>query len=282
MTRLQNKANAEALQGSMSRNDGGAKLPFAAPILWWKNANTELAGMDEITDVRRFGGWGISKDDIDEQKDQLPPELPANWKLFETLRNHDGGTYAAYLTRQVWVAPIDRRYVWKTYDGKARSKVNILCYMAVGTPDKKLLPWGAVVLSGSSYSGKAIDDAIAKFKTDTDKLRDGDPVNLFYIPLGTFGNAPIFDKYTGKEGKSSSTTPCQLFTPEGGYTAQTLDDWFVGDEVAAEMGLLRAQAGEWLDEWNKKKDDKQDDVPTGANDVAGYPDGDGMPDFMKD
>jgi len=261
MSRLQNKANAEALQGSMSRNDGGVKLPFAAPILWWKNASTELADTQEIKDVRRFGGWGISKEDVDEQRDQLPPELPATWKMFESLRNQEGGSYAAYLARSVWVAPIDRRFVWKTYEGRSRSKVNILCYAAIMSPEKKLLPWGPVVLNGSSYSGKAIDDAIAKFKQDTDKLRGGDPVNLFYIPLGTFGDEPKFDKFTGKDGKSSSTTPCQTWVPSGGYTSATLDEWFVGDDIAAEMGLLRAQAGEWLDEWNNKKEEvKQADA----------------------
>jgi hypothetical protein len=271
MSRLQNKANAEALQGSMSQNNGGVRLPFAVPFLWWKNASTELADTEEILDVRRFGGWGISKDDIDDQKDQLPPELPANWKLFENLRNHDGGTYAAYLARTVWAAPIDRRFVWKTYEGKSRSKVNILCYAATLGTDRKLLPWGPVVLSGSSYSGKAIDDAIASFKQGTDKLRDGDPVNLFYIPLGTFGADPAFDKFTGKDGKSSSTTPCQTFVPDGGYTAQTLDDWFVGDNVAAEMGLLRAQSTEWLDEWNKKKEEvKADELPPMPEDDFPY------------
>lgn len=257
MTRLQNPANAESLKGSMTGNGTAIKLPFGAPIIWWKNANAELSDTDEIKDARRFGGWGISKEDIDEQRESLPPELPANWRLFETLRNAEGGTYSAYLTRSVWAAPIDRRYNWFTNaEGKSSSKVNYLVYLATMTKDgdkTRLMPWGPAVLSAGSYSGKALDDAFAEFKKLTSTLRGEDPVNLFYHPLGTFGDAPKNEGRTGKSGKTSTITPCQLYKPQGGIVTSTLDDWFVGDETAAEMGLLRSQAREWLEEWNKKQ-----------------------------
>lgn len=268
MSRLSNTANAESLQGSMSNQAQGLKLPFAAPTLWWKNGNPDLSDTEEITDARRFGGWGISKEELDELKGKLPPELPTNWKYFDNLRNAQSKTYQAFLARNVYAALIDRRYTWTTFEGKSQSKVNYLCYLAVRS-EKKLLPWGAVVLQGSSYSGKAIDDAVSKFKAETGKLRGDDPVNLFYIPLGTFGGTPKFDPRTGKSGKSTSISPCQLFVPEGGFTSQTMDEWFVGDDVAADMGLLRIQAKEWLHEWDKK-----DDLVRPANQEE--------PDFMKD
>jgi hypothetical protein len=270
MSRLQNASNAEALQGSMKNNNGGIKLPFPAPILWWKNGNPELADTEEITDARRFGGWGISKEDVDEQ---LPNTvLPANWKYFEALRNNEGKTYSAFLARSAWVAPIDRRYTWVTFEGKSSSKVNYLCYLAVRGKDKnELMPWGAVVLTASSYSGKALDDAMAKFKSETATLRGDDPVNLFYIPLGTFGNTPKIEKRTGKGGKSSPIFPCQLWTPDSGFASTTLDEWFVGDEIAAEMGLLRIQAKDWLTEWNDKKQEAKPEVQAPE-----------VPDFMQD
>lgn len=256
MSRLSNPANAESLKGSMTGSGTTVKLPFAAPNIWWKNGNPDLSDTDEIKDARRFGGWGVSKEDVDEQRQALPPELPANWKYFESLKNSEGGSYSAYLARSVWVAPIDRRFNWFTNrdTGKSSSKVNYLVYLAVRN-ESKLLPWGPAILSAGSYSGKALDESFSEFKKVTASLRGDDPVNLFYHPLGTFSNEPKFDKRTGKGGQSSSITPCQLWKPEGGIVAATLDDWFVGDEIAAEMGLLRVQAHEWLEEWNKKKVD---------------------------
>lgn len=264
MSRLQNPANAEGLKGSMTGSGNAVKLPFGAPIIWWKNSNPDLSDTEEIKDVRRFGGWGISKEDIDDQRESLPPELPANWKLFENLKNGEGNTYAAYLTRSVWAAPIDRRFNWFTNaEGKSSSKVNYLVYIAIRN-ENKLLPWGPAVLSAGSYSGKALDEAFADFKKLTSSIRGDDPVNLFYHPLGTFGDTPKNEARTGKGGKSSSITPCQLWKPQGGIVAATLDDWFVGDDIAAEMGLLRIQAKEWLDEWAKKataNNTQLDDLP---------------------
>lgn len=250
MSRLSNPANAEALQGSMTSGANSIKLPFAAVTLWWNNGSVQLEGMDEIKDARRFGGWGISKEDVDDQRAQLPQELPGNWRLFEGLTNGEGGKYSAYLTRSAYVAPIDRRFSWRE-----RSQVEILGYLATRTEDKKLLPWGPVILSAKGYASKDLDNCITEFKKASTNARGDDPINLFYIPLGTFGDAPKFEKRVSKKPGSptSSVTPCQLYKPKDGITAAGLDEWFVGDEIAAEMGLLRAQAQEWLHAFDKDK-----------------------------
>ena len=62
----------EAAKGSLSGTNTKVPLPFPAPELWWKNGEPAIAGMKEIVDARRFGGWGISKEEIDNMS-MLPP-----------------------------------------------------------------------------------------------------------------------------------------------------------------------------------------------------------------
>ncbi|MBM3182278.1 MAG: hypothetical protein FJZ86_18320 [Chloroflexi bacterium] len=245
------------LQGTL-RDNSAVRLPFGAPQLWWANGKPPLFDVDEIKDARRFGGFGISKEDVDNQKEQLPPELPYHWTLFPDLTNSKGKKYAAFLTRTAWVAPIIRRYRWSQFDGKSRSQVEYLCYLAVMEREtRKLNPWGAVVISGSSYSGGAIDDAIKTFGKMTADLRGGTPQNFFFHPLGTWGNDPKPEDRTGKGGQTSVITPCQLFTPEKGYTEETLDKWFVPQEYHAELAELLARSKDWVADWTRKPDHQE-------------------------
>lgn len=270
MSRLQNPAVTSGMAGSMNQNSGAVKLPFAAPTIWWLNGKPAL-NTDEIKDARRFGGWGISKEEIDDLRSVLP-ELPKNWRLFDALPKADGsGTYAAYLCRKVFVAPIARRFAWLDFNGSTKSHTNILGYLAIVGEDKKLTPWGPIILSANSYSGKSLDDAFSNFKKLTSELRGDDLVNFFYHPVGTMGDAPKFETRTSKKpgAKSSSVTPCQLEIPEGGFKDAHLNTFFVGDEIAAEINNLFTQAKEWLDDWNKKKSDKQAEAPPDT-DEPGY------------
>lgn len=260
----------DSAKGSLNSSKGGVPLPFPAPELWWKNGEQALAGMKEIKDARRFGGWGIGKEDIDNMNGPLPP-LPEDWQLFE-MTNGKGKSYEAFLVRSAWVAPIARRHAWFTYEGKNSSRVNYLCYLAT-LENKKVLPWGAVVISARSFAGIDLDNCFKLFAAKTSELRGNTPSNFFYTPLGTFGPEPIFDTRNGKNGSSSSVTPCRLFENKDGYTAESLKSVFVGQDIAAEMMDLKKQATEWLDDWNKKKDDRvpetapvntEEDFPFGA------------------
>jgi len=244
------------LQGSL-RDNKSVKLPFGAPQLWWSNGKTELASVNEIEDARRFGGFGISKEDIDDQLSMINPELPYHWKFFEDLVNHDGKTYSAYMTRTAWVAPIVRRYRWVSFEGKNKSQVEYLCYLAVMTQDKKLNPWGTVVISGSSYSGGAIGAAFKEFAQKSSNIRGTVPQNFFFHPLGTWGKSPKSEPRKGKGGKSSMITPCQLYVPESGYTEETLSKWFVPQELHSELADLKRKAKEWVDDWAKKEESRQ-------------------------
>lgn len=241
------------LQGSL-RDNKSVKLPFGAPQLWWLNGKPELFNLAEIDDARRFGGFGISKEDIEAQATLLPPELPYHWKLFDELTNHTGKAYSAYLTRTAWVAPIVRRYRWVSFEGKNKSQVEYLCYLAVMSANKTLDPWGPVVISGSSYSGGAIDNAFKEFAQKSSTIRGTTPQNFFFHPLGSWGKSPKSEPRKGKGGKESTITPCQLYVPESGYTEEILTKWFVPQEFHFELSNLKNKAKEWVDDWAKKQE----------------------------
>lgn len=247
------------LQGSLTNNQS-VKLPFGAPQMWWSNGKPALLSVNEIQDARRFGGFGVSREDVEAQAGQIPAELPYNWKLFDDLTNTKGATYSAYLSRTAWVAPIARRYRWMSFEGKNKSQVEYLCYLAVMEQNKTLNPWGAVVISGSSYSGSAIDNAIKEFAQKTASIRGGVSQNFFFHPLGTWGNSPKPEERKGKNGSSSLITPCQLYVPENGYTEETLQKWFVPQEYHAELADLLRKSKDWLADWAKKDQPEQQDV----------------------
>lgn len=250
MSRLKNQEAREALKGSMDTNQG-VQLPFVAPMMWWKNGEVALKPTYEVKDARRFGGWGISEEEVV----NASLELPASFHKFEMSGTN--GSYNAYLARWVYAAPICRRFVWfQKTDSAWTSKLNILVYMAGMDADKNTVPFGPVVITSKGFSGKYIDEAFKKFSMQSAALRDGDPINYFYHPIGTFEAEPVFEKITGKGGSSSSITPCQLFVRDGGYSDEDMDNYFVGDEIVGEMVDLYKQAEEWMHDWDKK-DNKQ-------------------------
>jgi hypothetical protein len=244
----------EALKDTM-RDNTSVKLPFPAPNMWWMNGKAALKNESSITDARRFGGWGISKEDFDELGISPAP----SWNLTE-LTNEKGNTYSAYICRTAWVAPIARRFAWFENEGKSRSSLNILCYLMLRNQQGEFLKYGAVVLSAKSLSGVDLDQAFRKFTSQTAAHRDGADAKFFLHGIGTFGDTPIFKEAKGKGGASSTVTPPQLFIPKDGFNGDNLEKYFVPQEVMMEMAHLGTQAQEWLDDWNKRgKVEKQQD-----------------------
>jgi hypothetical protein len=248
----------EKLKNAM-KDEGSVKLPFAAPTLWWMNGKPALKNVKEIKDASRFGGWGISRDEIDGFGGDFAG-TPDHWQLHEDLVNGKGGNYAAYLTRTVWIAPIARRYAWFEYEGRGRSAVNILGYMAVWTPEKVLLPHGPVVLSAKSMTTLDLDKCFKDFAAKTLQLRAGTLPNYFYHPIGTWEPEPVFVERKGKGGASSSVTPPQLYQPKDGIKVEALEKWFVGPEVVQEMNKLYDLAQDWINDWKQRKAEKAEPV----------------------
>lgn len=242
----------EAIKNANASAVSGIPLPYPAPELYWRHADAALASVNEIKDARRFGGWGVDKN-LTDDINGLPPELPRTWTLFTGLVSRkDGKTYDAYMTRSAWVAPIVRRYRWNDYSN--RSEVQYLCYFAE-TVNEKMTPWGLVVVSAKSLDTKPLDACFREFENKTAQLRGSTRHNFFFIPVGTFGNAPKFETRSGKGGASSQVTPPQLYIPKDGYTVDLLKTVFVGLDIAKEIkGILDNPAvKEWADDWNAKK-----------------------------
>lgn len=243
----------DEMKGAMSDNSG-IKLPFPAPVLYWYNGKTDFKNVAEITDPRRFGGWGVSKEDLDNLG--IAPS-PA-WKLHD-LTNKESKSYQAYLFRSAWIAPIARRSAWFENEGKSRSSVNILAYLALRNAEGKFLPYGAVVLSAKSFTGIALEKCFKEFTSKTADLRGDTLPNFFFTPIGTYGAEPKFTSNKGKGGKESSVTDPQLGQPDAGFTKDFMHNAFVGNvnpEIFGQMASFKKQAAEWLDDWNKRKDSK--------------------------
>jgi hypothetical protein len=237
------------------KDEGSLKLPFDAPTLWWMNGKTALKNVREVTNATRFGGWGISRDELDGLYNW--PETPTHWQLNDDLANGQGRTYAAYLTRNVWVAPIARRSGWFVdREGRGKSSVNILGYMATWTPEKVLLPHGPIVLSAKSYTGLDLDKCFKDFAAKSAQFRGKALPACFYHPIGTWEQEPVFVERKSKGGgASSSVTPPQLYQPKDGYTLETLKKWYVGPEVVQEMVKLYELAQDWVNDWKQRKSD---------------------------
>jgi hypothetical protein len=244
----------EKLRNAM-KDESGVKLPFAAPTMWWMNGKTALKNVKEINNANRFGGWGISKDEIDEVGTSWP-DVPEHWQLHD-LTNNEGNGYSAFLTRTAWVAPIARRYRW--FDNK--SHTNILCYLAIMTAERVLLPHGPVVLSAKSLTGVDLDKCFKEFATKTTQLRGKTLPAYFWHPIGTWEAEPVFVERKSKGGSgSSSVTPPRLFAPKDGITIETLKKWFVGVEVAEEMAKLLDLAQDWVSDWKNRKAEAKPEV----------------------
>jgi hypothetical protein len=249
----------DELKGGMN-DKSGIKLPFPAPTLYWYNGKTEFMTVNEITDPRRFGGWGVSKEDID----NLGVAPSPAWKLHD-LTNKDAKQYQAYLFRTAWVAPIARRSAWFENEGaSAKSSLNILAYLALRNAEGKFMPYGAVVLSAKSYTGLALEKCLKEFATKTADIRGETLPNFFFTPIGTFGKDPIFKDNTGKSGKKSSVTDPQLYRPDSGYNEDFMTACFapnVGANILADMASYKKQATEWLDDWNKRGKENKVSAP---------------------
>lgn len=259
---------------------GAVVLPFAAPIMFWRNGDKAFAGAKDVQDARRFGGWAIQPSEIDTMKESLPPELPADWLAMEFMGEKE--TYSNFITRRAYVAVIARRHAWFVNDGKSKSVTQYLGYLGERT-ENTINPWGPVILQAKSLGGVDLDKAVTQFKKLTAQFREGVKEQFFYAPLGTFGDAPEFQTHKSKDGNSqSAVTPVRVYQPPNGYGKKLVDILFVGRETAAEIVELRKQAQEWLDDWNNRRRTNgngaapEQDAPFGADDLQ-PPDDDGMP-----
>jgi hypothetical protein len=219
----------------------GIQLPFAAPLLYWVNGNADF---EELGGVRYHGGWALQHDYWHTIESQCTP-LPQYFKLTK-FKDHQ-----AYVTRGIAVAPIAIRERWI----ENRSHLQLLGYMATIDNGGGLLPYGPVVLSAKSNSGKYVKAAFAEFDKVTKSIRPASvPYYRFYVRLGTYGDKPNFVT-VGKDKNTHDITPCQAGFPKGGITIEMLREWYVGGDVINECNRLRTEAAMWLNDetWKSGK-----------------------------
>jgi hypothetical protein len=255
----------QTLNGSLDTSSV-IRLPFAAPQIWWKNGDPALEFQEAIVSAQRFGGWGCDQEEIAEHGVSYAAQ--AGWQLFSMRSGQGGGTYQAYLTRQLWAAPILRRFAWfkgRNPGERDTSKTQYLVYLAKVNPaDKTFTPMGPAILHASALTGLDLDACFKEFKSKTAEVRidEGKPVppNYFYHPIGTWGTKPIYKERKSKQnGQGSLVTPPALFNPPNGFALETLQRWFVGADVIKEIVRLYDLAGEWAADWNNRKDTRATD-----------------------
>lgn len=238
---------AGQLDGSISGD--AIRLPFDAPFIFWTNGNRQLR---PAGGVPYFGGWATSSEDADAML--AGRELPLGFQRL-TLANAAGKDYDAYCSRIVYAAKIGHREQWKETDsGKKQSHLQVLVYLSeYDQQSKKFLPWGPAVLTGKGFSGQAIKTALSDWERKTMAGRkthaNNLSANLFYAPLGTFGQEPQF-RMVGS-GSQSPITPCEAKISQE-VTRDYLRAYYVGKAIAEEMASLKSQAESWLNAWKER------------------------------
>lgn len=253
------------------------ELPFPALHLWWHNGNRQLKVLGEVP---FNGGWAA-----DAEAYASLDVAPFGFTGPITLTNREGNDYTAFMARSVAVAVIARRKRWvvdregkQGVNGKpkGRSQVQVLAY-AAGLEDAgggkgvRYIPWGPVVLSGKGFAGKSIEDALRTFERGTADARrlyaNGYPFSFFYANIGTFGKEPN-TQMVGSANQQSPITPCEVHVPDP-VVEDHLKAWFVGGDIAAVMMTYKAQAREWLEEWEKPDQGDANGTPPAPDNFGG-------------
>jgi hypothetical protein len=237
--------------GNPFAGTGEVTLPFPHLRLFWHNGDGKAA---LNSGVYHYGGWFSGQDDMNSDLSEwgIKPDM-LGFSGPDTWVNNKGKEYQAYHNRQIYIAPIAPRVTWrkiKKDDGSWTSKSTyaLLCWLAYPA-DKTMKYLGPAVISGSSYSGGAIEDAIKSYPGITAKARaeaaPDVPSWQWYIPIGTFGNKRI-QVVVGKGAKQSPIVPAQIFVPDGGWTAEKVAHYFVPNEQVQQIMDTKKAAEEWL------------------------------------
>lgn len=258
----------DALRGPLA--DEGIRLPFPAPVVWWKNGDKKLK---QIGGVEYYGGWAVNVEELDNLGVQ-PPEgwTAATW----TGREND---FDVFCNRFLGFAPIVKRSKWeKTTDDQGnvkgnRSTLHVLGIAATWDKDAaQFVAYGPVVLSAKSWTAKYLTDALKEWervsKDAREKLAGGLPANFFYAPIGTFGSEPNV-QLVGKAPNQSPVTPPAVKAIEN-WNGATLQAMYIGADMISAAMEWKRDAQEWVDAW--KSDGKKD----GKNGNGALPEPDGM------
>lgn len=225
------------LQGTLTN---GIELPFSVVYLYWRNGSPK-----EKEGVLMFGGWCIDKQDADAYLPIVPDTFESH-----SLRG-ENGDYEIYGTRQIYVAPIEKRKRWYQENGNWRSHMQLLAYVAVPY-EGKLLQLGTHVLTVKGMRTKDLEDLLTEWKKVTEPIRKqispNALPNYFYMSVGTFGATPNHEK----TGYGSTVTPIGQYYPAD-LDKEKLMLRYVGKDIVAEMRERYTEAQTWLRDWDEKE-----------------------------
>jgi hypothetical protein len=228
------------------------------------NGNTSLK---RLGGAQYFGGWATSAEDFDAVLTEVEKPVPPTLTKHDFTPRNSEKEIDIYSTRAVSIAPIAKRLSslekltgvrYPGYHKGASPHLQIVAMLAYKPKEtQEVVVWSPILLSAKGYQVGKVLDAFAKWSKVTRKARrefaDGLDANLFYCTIGTFGDKPNFQG-VGTSKDTSTITPIELYEPKDGITEKTIDFLFVGEEVAATMADYREQAREWMDAWNKPKE----------------------------
>jgi hypothetical protein len=251
----------EEMRGSMDVG-GGVKLPFPHIFMSFRNGKRD-AGKER--GEQYFGGFQADEAEFVDYLAAIGKQDVLNSFNLHTLTPRVGDPYQAYMRRGLAVAPIAARSRWfKTREGKNVLKRQVVGLMALGTPLQYV---GPVVVTASGYNQAmnltAAFDANANITANARRQHAaGAAANFFYAYIGTWKEDGEF-VMVGKGQNQSPITPiaARSYKVE---TAEELRALYVGDELAKTVLEYRKQAQEWVDDWNKKRDEKPEQFDTEA------------------
>jgi hypothetical protein len=252
---------AGRLNEGMASN-GAVELPFPAPTVWVLNGQNNLK---QLGNALYFGGFAAKSDDVQAALDINGVKAPPHGFVDQEITPNQGQAFNALITRSVAVAPVCTRKAWIAKDGVrtpdyvegSRQHVQALVYMA-SVENKTFVPWGPAVLSAKGFQATNLLKAFSAWNKATSVLRaknaPGVPAWCFYLMLGTFG-AERKAVAVGPTGQQSQITPVGAYIPEN-MSVETLEQVFVGNDVAKAMSLMLTDAAEWRNAWDNASQDQ--------------------------
>lgn len=254
------QGSQQAAQGSLETG-GGVKLPYPHAFFSWHNGNRQIP--KELGE-QHTGGFKADEAEFLALLAQVNGQLHVKHFNLHELTPQSGEAYKAFMRRAMAIAPIAARERWiVTKEGKNVFQYQVAGLMAV---EKPLVYVAPVVLTAKGYfQGNNLKDAVRDNSNASAEARakfaQGAAPNFFYQFIGTFGE-PTFEM-VGKTAKSP-ITPIKAFAGKVA-TEEALDELYIGDELAEQMGKYIELSQEWIADWKKKDDKPQDNfTPTEA------------------
>jgi len=248
---------------------GEGNLPFDVAIWRALNGQSALKSLSATpVNAVYFGGWATGKTETDEYA-QSSGKAPLPFGVHEM--GELDKVYDAYVTRELFVAPIVSRVSWvkKTgampvrspeyFEGSSRH-FQCVGFMGIRSTAEttEIEPWGLVMLTVKGMQVTHVLDGINKWNSSTAPVRrkiaasegvSNIPAWVFYMKMGTFGQTPNFLK-VGKGNNTSIITPISTYIPQQ-ITDELLDKLYVGEGVTAVMVDAKKSAADWAAGWDK-------------------------------